>query len=334
MAKKGKDQQKHVASKHITTRRSARWQREKRRQRITFLLGIVIVVIVIGVIIGGVAATRSIDWLSKVQTDSGTITIKKADYVNELKFFQMGIYNSSTMTNESPLHTIEDGYLIKDKAKEVGIDASETEIDNTTLTLFGAKNKSFSDTDFQKAYQNTLGNFSISNKDFRNNMQIQILGPKLLSYYINQTPASGLQANVSMFRVLNISIANELAQQWRSGENFSTLSSQYVNNSPSGWLPKGYIGGEFDNVTFAIEIGNVSDPIPVGNISNATSSGEYYVIKVLERKDDVISDSLRQQWGYNEFNIWYQQAQQGKVDRNPKLDLAEVYAWAVKRLSK
>lgn len=334
MAKKGKEQQKQVASKHVTTRRLARWQREKRRQRITFLSGIVIILIVLGIIAGGIAATRSSDWLSKVQTDSGTITIKKADYANELKFFRMGIYNSSTMTNESPLNNIEANYLIKDKATEVGLSASETEIDNAVLTIFGATNKSISDTDFQQAYQNVLSNFSVSDKEFRDNVQVQILGSKLINYYINQTPTSGPQANISMFRVSNISIANELAQKWRNGESFSTLSVEYVNSSLSGWLPKGYIGGNFDNVAFTIEIGNVSDPITVGNISDAASSStEYYVIKVLERKDDTISDSIRQAWGYNEFNTWYQQAYETSVERNPDLDLAEVYAWAVKQLS-
>jgi hypothetical protein len=152
MAKKGKEQQKQVASKHVTTRRLARWQQEKRRQRITFFSGIVIIIIVLGIIVGGVMATLTSDWLSKVQTDSGTITIKKADYANELKLFQIGIYNSSTMTNESPLKVIEDGYLVKDKAKEVDIDASEAEIDNATLAFFGATDKSFSDTDFQRTF--------------------------------------------------------------------------------------------------------------------------------------------------------------------------------------
>jgi len=334
MAKKGRDQQKHVASKHVTTRRLARWQREKRRQRITFLSGVVIIVIVLGIIVGGVTATRSSDWLSKVQTVSGTITIKKADYANDLKLFQIGIYNSSTMTNESPLKTIEDGYLVKDKAKEVGIDASETEIDNAILAFFGVANKSFSDTDFQQAYQNTLGNFSISNKDFRDNIQVQILGPKLLSYYINQTPTSGEQAAVETIIVFNESDANDVTQRWRNGEEFTTLSAEYGNNSQSGWLPKGYIGGDFDNVAFTIEVGNISDPILMGNVSDTTSSSSiYYVIKVLERKDDAISDSMRQTWGYNKFDTWYQQEYTAKVERNPDLNLTELHAWAVTQLS-
>jgi foldase protein PrsA len=334
MAKKGRDQQKQVASKHVTKRRLARWQQEKRRQRITFLSGIVIIVTVLGIIVGGVAATRSSDWLSKVQTDSGTITIKKADYVNELSLFQKGVYNASASTNESPLRIIEDNYLIKDKAKEVGVDVSKTEIDNIILDIFGMTNKSISDPDFQQAYQNALGNLSISDEEFRDIMGTQLLNTKLQDYYVNQTPASGEQAAVETIIVFNESDANELTERWRSGEDFTTLSAAYGNNSQSGWLPKGYAGGEFDNVAFTIEIGNISDPIPIGNISDATSSSDgYYVLKVLERKDDVISDSMRQAWGYNEYETWYQQAYATKVERNPDLNLAELYAWAVKQLS-
>jgi parvulin-like peptidyl-prolyl isomerase len=338
MAKKGKEQQKQVASKHVTTRRLARWQQEKRRQRITFFSGIVIIVIVIGIIVGGIIATRTSDWLSKVQADSGTITIKKADYANELKLLQAGIqagiYNSSATTNESPLRMLEDNYLNKDKAKEVGVTVSKTETDNTLLAIFGMANKSISDTDFQQAYQNALGTLSISDKEFRDIIEGPLLNQKLTNYFINQSPISGPQANISIFVVSNISMANELAQKWRNGEEITALSAEYGIYSQSIWLPKGYVGGEFDTVAFTIEIGNVSDPIPTNNISGATSSSdEYYVIKVLERKDDVISDSMRQQWGSKEYNTWYLQAQQDKVERNPKLDLSEVYAWAVKQLS-
>jgi hypothetical protein len=334
MAKKGKDQQKQVASKHVTTRRLARWQQEKRRQRITFLSGIVIIVIVLGIIVGGVAATRTSDWLSKIQIDSGTITIKKTDYANELKFFQLGIYNSSTMTNESPLSIIENNYLIKDKAEEVGVTASKTEIDNILLTIFGMSNKSISDTDFQQAYQNVLGNLSVSDENFRSVMETSLLQEKLLNYYVNQTPTSDEQAAVEIIAVHNESNANDVTQRWRNGEEFSALSAEYGNNSQSGWLPKGYIGGDFDNVAFTIEIGNISDPILMGNLSDTTSSlVTYYVIKVLERKDDVISDSMRQTWGYKEFDTWYQQAYTAKVERNPALDLADLYAWAIKQLS-
>ena len=325
MAKKGKEQQKHVASKHVTTRRLARWQQEKRRQRITFLSGIVIIVIVLGIIVGGIATTRSSDWLSKVQTNSGTIVLKKADYANELRLFQVGIYNSSAMTNESPLVIIEDNYLIQDKAKEVGIDASETEIDNTILASFGMSNKSISDPDFKTAYNNMLSNYGISNSEFRSIIENSLLQEKLLNYYVNQIPASGEQVAVERIIVFNESAANEVTQKWREGETFETLSEQYGNLSDSGWIIKGTMEEEFDNVAFSIDIGNISDPIP--------SATGYYIIKVLDRKDDTIPDSMRQMWGYSEFNTWYQQDYTAKVKRNPDLNLTELHAWALKQLS-
>lgn len=335
MAKKGKEQQKHVASKHVTTRRLARWQQEKRRQRITFLSGIVIIVIVLGIIVGGIATTRSSDWLSKVQTDSGTIVLKKADYANELRLFQVGIYNSSAMTNESPLRIIEDSYLIKDKTKEVGIAVSKTEIDNILLDIFGMTNKSISDPDFQQAYQNTLGNLSISDEEFRDIMGTQLLNTKLQEYFVNQTPTSGEQAAIEQIIFSNESEANDVTQRWRGGEAFTTLSVEYSDYSQSGWVAVDALDDPIRNVISTIEIGNISDPISIGNTSDDTSSsiGYYVIIKVLDRKDDVLSDTLRQQWGYSEFNTWYEQAYAAKVERNPKLDLTEVYAWAIKQLS-
>jgi len=335
MAKKGKEQQKHVASKHVTTRRLARWQQEKRRQRITFLSGIVIIVIVLGIIVGGIATTRSSDWLSKVQTDSGTIVLKKADYANELRLFQVGIYNSSTMTNESPLVIIEDNYLIQDKAKEVGIDASETEIDNVILASFGMSNKSISDPDFKTAYNDMLSNYTISDSEFRTIIETSLLNTKLQEYFVNQTPTSGEQAAIEQIIFSNESEANDVTQRWRGGEAFTTLSVEYSDYSQSGWVAVDALDDPIRNVISTIEIGNISDPISIGNTSDDTSSsiGYYVIIKVLERKDDVLSDTLRQQWGYSEFNTWYEQAYAAKVERNPKLDLTEVYAWAIKQLS-
>lgn len=207
MAKKGKDQQKQVASKHVTTRRLARWQREKRRQRITLLSGAIIIVIVLGIVVGGVIATSSSNWLSKVETDSGTVTIKKADYADELRLFQVGIYNSSAMTNESPLLMIENNLLIKDGAESAGLTVSDTEVTDTIRSSFETENQSISDADFEQKYHDYIDGLGISDEVFRDTVKIQMLSQKLLIYYVNQTPASGEQAAIEQIIVTNESDA-------------------------------------------------------------------------------------------------------------------------------
>jgi len=325
MAKKGKDQQKQVASKHITTRRLARWQREKRRQRITFLSGVIIIAILLGIIIGGVAATSSSDWLSKVQTDSGTITINRADYLESLKLIRNSLNTSATNANEQPLLRIENKLLIEDGAEAAGITVSESEVTDTIREFFETDNQSISDADFQQQYQNMLDSIGISDNDYRQAVLDSLLNQELLQFYIDQIPESGEQAAVETIIAFNESTANEIAQRWRSGETFETLSEQYGNLSYSKWLIKGITEEELSDVAFTIDIGNISDPIPSGT--------GYYVIKVLERKDGPIEENLRQQTGFSNFNTWFTQEYADKVERNPKLDLAEIYAWAVKQLS-
>jgi hypothetical protein len=321
MAKKGKTELKQVASKHVTKRRVARWQKEKRRQRIIFFSGVAVILVVVAIIIGGVVASKSNDWLSKVKTDSGTITIKKTDYANELKLFR--VYNSSVSTNESPLLNIENDYLIKDKAKTVGLNTSETEIDHRMLVSFGMENKSISDTVFQTEYKSMLSSYNLSDQQFRDSIEFSLLSEKLFGYYVNQTPESGPQSNVSMFTISNISIASELAQSWRNGESLNNLSKEYGIQSQSSSIVKGTVMNEaFDNVAFTIDIGNVSDPIP--------SDTGYYVIKVLERTDGPVSDAQRQSIGLTSYNDWFTKARKDNVERNSKLNLNEVYAWAVK----
>jgi len=334
MAKKGKDQQKQAPSKHVTTRRLARWQREKRRQRIIFLSGFAIIVIVIGIIVGGIVSTRSTDWLSKVHTDSGTMTIRKEDYVEALSLFRAGIYNSSTMTNESPLLRVENKFLIEDGAALFGISVSDSEVTDTISASFKAENQSFSEADYEQQYHAYLDRLDISDKEFRDTIKVQMLSQRLLLYYVNQTPTSGEQAAVEQISFYSESQANDVAQKWRNGEEFTTLSTEYGDYNQSGWVVVDALDDPIKNIVSTIEVGNVSDPIAIGNASDATSLNTYYVVlKILERKNDVIPESLRQEWGYKEFSTWYNQAYIDKVERNPELNLAEVFAWAINKLS-
>jgi hypothetical protein len=326
MAKKGKTELKQVASKHVTKRRVARWQKEKRRQRIIFLSGVAVILVVVAIIVGGVVASKSNDWLSKVKTDSGTVTLTKTDYANEFSLFQKGLYNLSASTNESPLLILENNYLIKDKAKEIGLNVSTTEIDTGLLAFFGMENTSISDSTFTTMYQKVLSNLSVSDKAFRDIIGTSLLNRKLLYYYVNQTPESGEQAAVETLIVSNTSIASDIAQRLRNGESYQNLSAESGVQSQAGWIVKGTAMGEaFDNVAFTIDIGNVSDPIP--------SDTGYYVIKVTERTNGSVSDTLRQSIGSKAYNDWLTQARKDKVERNSKLNLDETKAWAVKELS-
>jgi parvulin-like peptidyl-prolyl isomerase len=191
--------------------------------------------------------------------------------------------------------------------------------------MFETDNESISDADFQQRYQNMLNSIGVSDSDYRKAVLDGLLNQELLQYYIDQIPESGEQVTVERIIVFNESAANEVTQKWREGETFETLSEQYGNLSDSGWIIKGTMEEEFDNVAFSIDIGNISDPIP--------STTGYYIIKVLDRTDGPITEEMRQQTGLADYNKWFSQEYAAKVERNPKLDLTEVYAWAIKQLS-
>ncbi len=178
-----------------------------------------------------------------------------------------------------------------------------------------------------------LDNMGLSDEEFREVINDDLLGQKLLQYYIDQTPTSGEQAAVEQIIFFNESEANDVAQRWRGGETFTTLSVEYSDYSQSGWVAVDALDDLTRDVVSTIEIGNVSDPITIGDASDETSTVYCYIIKVLERKDDILSDTLRQQWGYNEFETWYNEAYADNVERNPDIDLSEIYAWAIEQLS-
>ncbi|MEA1958172.1 MAG: SurA N-terminal domain-containing protein [Chloroflexota bacterium] len=329
MAKKDKSQQKQQSSKHVTKRRLARWEREKRRQRITFLTGIAVVLVVIGVIIGGVIASSANDWLSKIQTDSGEVVIKRADYADALNLIQHGMYQSSGDTQAAPLIILENKELIRDGASEAGLSVSDTEIDSAIRAIFETGNESITDDEFEEAYQQALDDIVISNEKFREIIEDSLLNEKLVDYYLEQVPESGEQAAIETIVVDNSSTADELAERWRGGEDFEALSAEYGNISESGWVALGAMEEDIANAASTIEIGNVSDPI---SMTSETTS-YYYVIKVLDRTDGPIAEELQQEWGTKDYLEWYQDARGTRVERNDGVDLDEVYSWALEQIS-
>ena len=78
--------QKALPKREVTKRRLARWQRERRRRRITVLIGALVFAAVVGVIVGGVFATREGPPPNLLSTVNGA-PIERSDYVNALRLY-------------------------------------------------------------------------------------------------------------------------------------------------------------------------------------------------------------------------------------------------------
>ncbi len=110
-----------------------------------------------------------------------------------------------------------------------------------------------------------------------------------------------------------------------AGEAFASLAEEY-GDGDLGWLPRGIMSPEFDEVAFSTPVGKVSEPF-------STAEG-YYIIKVLEQAERALDEDVREQLEANAFDYWLEAQREEKVERQVDAEeLEEIYEWALKQIS-
>ena len=102
--------------REVTRRRLARWQREKRRRRITITVGALVVAVIIALIVGGYYVTSVAPqrvWITKVGTEGAYKFFRSSDYVEALRLINLGIYKPSGDKSEAPLVVLETAELVR-----------------------------------------------------------------------------------------------------------------------------------------------------------------------------------------------------------------------------
>ena len=310
MAKKAKAS----LPREVTRRRLARWQREKRRRRITAAIGVLVIAVVIGIIIYGTYATVIApprQWLSTV---NGTV-ITAADYSRALRL------NPHVSSPEAPLLTLEDNELVRQGAAEVGLPpVTDDEVTQRIKDMLFPEEEEID----EEAYHQFLDALGLSDSEFRQAVTAEVLRDKLEDHLKQQVPESAEQVHVQAILVANETAAQVVMDRLDAGEDFASLAEEY-GDGDLGWLPRGIMGEEFDEAAFSIEVGNVSQPF-------STTEG-YYIIKVLEKEHRALTEEVREQLEANAFNRWLEEQREEKVERNSDLDLNAIYEWALEQIS-
>lgn len=317
MARKGKA----PPTREVTRRRLARWQRERRRRRITIAIGLLVIALVIGIIVYGIYVTviaPPMRWLSTV---NGTPIIA-AQYVKALNLCQLGFYFSTGDLREDPLLMLEQYELMRQGGGglEEPIDVTDDEITEQIRHMFELEDEPLTDEKFQELYHQALSDWHLSNEEFRWFVEFGLLQEKLEEYLV---PESAEQAYVQAILVANETAAQVVVDRL-DGEDFASLAEEY-GDGDLGWLPRGIMSEEFDEVAFNTSIGEVSQPF-------STAEG-YYIIKVLEKEERALDEDVRERLEANAFNRWLEEQREEEVERNPDLDLNAIYQWALGQIS-
>jgi hypothetical protein len=324
MAKKQKAAPKLDVSKHVTRRRLARWEKERRRRRIYTAAGLLVIVLVVVIVAAAYAGNTTEEelWVTSV----GDVDFHGGDYADALYVCQLGLYNTSSNESEAPILLLETSELLRQGAEEFGIPVTETELNQVLRSMLQTDNQSLTDEEFQQAYQQMLNNLGVSDERFRELIEVELLQLKLDQYLRAQIPNSSMHVYLEAITTNNESNAMEAGARIHAGENFSYVGQNY-SYSNVGWLPRGIMDPNIEEVAFSLNVGAVSDPI---HFINPDSQIDYYwIIKVDAKEKRPMEYNVSEQLKSTAYPGWLAMQNEEKVERNPDLDLNALYEWAL-----
>lgn len=328
MAKKHKATPKLDVSKHVTKRRLARWEQERRKRRIYTTIGVLIIATVVLIVVLAFATntTPEEEWVTMV----GDTRFYGPDYADALYLCQLGFFTTSGNESEDTLVILETTEIIRQGAAEARIPVTDNEITEQIRFMFETENKSLTEFEFQEAYQQLLSSTGLSNEEFRDVVTTGILQVKMELYLREQIPNSTEHVYIEALLLNSSEDAPAIAERLNSGENFSSLAEDYQYQS-LGWLPRGVINPEIEEVAFSLDSGEVSDLIYITDPNSELDI--YYILKVSGKEERVMDESINQMLKENAFPGWLAMQRENKVERNPNFDLDALYEWALEQIA-
>jgi len=268
LAKKSREKPR----REVTRRQLARWQQQRRRQRILFGVGVFIIAAALIIVSTGwyISQYRP---LHQIVLKVNDIEFNMDYYIKALKFYGAGqsSYYMYGLADGMP-SIIEENELIKQEATELGITVSQDEVNKELES----------------------SNPPLS-KDYRDFVRAVLLIEKLRDeYFEEQVPVYAEQRHIMAMFLESESQAVEVEARIEAGDNFTELASELSLEGSTrkeggdlGWHPEGVltiVSGTslIDDYAFGTEADVLSPPIydeeRIKNIG-------YWLVKVLERKD-------------------------------------------------
>ncbi len=252
--------------REFTRRQLSQWQRQKRRQRIVFGIGISIIVAVLGILGTG--------WyITQYQPLQQTVIRVNDTEFNMNYYIKMLKYYGEGHSLDDVVAVIEQVELIKQGAMKLGVTVSDSEVD-----------------DELKERDPPLS------KDYRDLVRAEMLISKLQDeYFEQQVPLSAEQRHIMAMFLESESQAAEVRARLESGEDFGKLAEELslenLSRSESGdlgWRPRGILPGTMgtsilEEHAFSSEVGVLSQPIY--DEAKFKRLG-YWLIEVLEIEEE------------------------------------------------
>jgi len=260
--------------REVTKRQLSRWQQQKKRQRIIFGVGIVIISVVL-VVVG-------VGWYINEYRPLHQTVIRVNDtefdmnyYIERLKFYGAGqgiFYLYSVVYDVETI--IEQSELIRQAAMKLGISVSDSEVDEELKRR---------DLPLSEEYRDAI----------RDEVLVKKLGDE---YFEHQVPVFAEQRHIMAMFLESESQALEVRARLEAGEDFAELAGELSlesftqsKNGDLGWRPEDVLTILLDTsipseYAFGSEVGVLSQPL---HDEAKIRSGGYWLIKVSEWKEEL-----------------------------------------------
>jgi len=257
--------------REVTKRQLARWQQQRRRQRILFGLGVFIVAAVL-IIVGAGWYVDQYRPLHQTVIKVNDTRFNMDYYIKALKFYggDQPTYYLYGLADDV-VKIIEQNELIRQEAMELGISVNQDEVDKERKSL----------------------NPPLS-KDYRDFVRAAMLIDKLRAeYFDQQVPVYTEQRHIMAMLLESESQATEVKLRLEGGESFAELAGELslegFSREESGdldWRPEGILTillgtSLIDDYAFSSEVDVLSQPI---HDEERIKSVGYWIAKVLERE--------------------------------------------------
>jgi parvulin-like peptidyl-prolyl isomerase len=274
LAKKKQEKPRHEPTK----RQRSRWKQQKRRQRIIFGLAILVIVAVLSVVGVGVYSGWYVEDYKPLHETVLEVNGTKFNmeyYVTMLGYYTQDMDSSyvSFMTDYA-VEAIERNELVKQAAADLGITASDEEVDELMESMGLPQEEAYWDS-----------------------AVAQILLQKVRDeYFEEQVPEFADQRHVMAMFLESEAQANEIIAKIEAGESFTDLAAELSLDTVTkeaegdlGWLPQGVLPLKVDSEVleenaFSLEVGTLSPPIPE---ETKEKSVGYWLIEVISIDDSV-----------------------------------------------
>jgi parvulin-like peptidyl-prolyl isomerase len=240
--------------------------------------------------------------------------------------------SQAQMATAAAVSMLEGEELLQRKAPaDLGVSVSPEEIE---LEIGDRLSLSQSDPEaFTKAYEQELKKSGLSDKEYRQMIEADLLSSKVQQVFSLSVPQTMEQVRLRQILVGTDDEARSVVERLDGGEDFGDLARELSLDSASkdkggerDWLARDELDLSYAVKVLALEVGIPSQPIP--------GPGGYFIFEVEEKEADrEVTEEQRSSISSSYFSLWLNEQRTlfALPDFQPVLQDADKFQWAAER---